>query len=127
MMQGDLAGALERISRKPRHRASPCCQRPGKRGIAARSRDWAEQDRASAAGAKRSCQSARHIPPASRPRGAAAAAKDPANTKWQRDLAIALTFVGNVLTDQSDFAGAQAAYQESVDVARALAATDPGK
>jgi tetratricopeptide (TPR) repeat protein len=53
-------------------------------------------------------------------------AKDPANTQWQRDLAINLNAAGDVKWEQGDLAGALAAYRESLVLLRALDAKEPG-
>ena len=53
-------------------------------------------------------------------------AKDPANTQWQRDLAINLNAAGDVKWELGDLAGALAAYRESLVLLRALDAKEPG-
>jgi tetratricopeptide (TPR) repeat protein len=55
----------------------------------------------------------------------ARAARDPANTGWQRDLSVSHNKVGDVLVAQGDGAGALAAYRRSLTIAEALAARDP--
>jgi tetratricopeptide (TPR) repeat protein len=56
---------------------------------------------------------------------AALAARDPANTQWQRDLSVSHERIGDVLVAQGDGAGALAAYRNSLTIAEALAARDP--
>ena len=54
----------------------------------------------------------------------ALAARDPANTEWQRDLSVSHNKIGNVLVAQGDGPGALAAYRKSQDICEALAARD---
>jgi tetratricopeptide (TPR) repeat protein len=54
------------------------------------------------------------------------AAKDPGNTVWQHDLAVSLTYEGDILAAQGDRKGAGAAYREGLNIARRLAANDRG-
>jgi tetratricopeptide (TPR) repeat protein len=55
----------------------------------------------------------------------ALAARDPANTEWQRDLSVSHEKIGDVLVAQGDGPGALAAYRKSHDIFEALAARDP--
>jgi predicted negative regulator of RcsB-dependent stress response len=55
----------------------------------------------------------------------ALAARDPANTEWQRDLSVSHNKIGNVLVAQGDGPGALAAYRKGLAIAEALAARDP--
>ena len=55
----------------------------------------------------------------------ALAARDPANTQWQRDLSVSHDRIGDVLVAQGDGPGALAAYRKSLAIAEALAARDP--
>jgi hypothetical protein len=54
------------------------------------------------------------------------AAADPGNALWQRDLGVSLDRVGDVRLAAGDRAGALAAYEEDLAIARKLAAADPG-
>jgi hypothetical protein len=56
---------------------------------------------------------------------AARAARDPANTEWQRDLSVSHNKIGDVLVAQGDGAGALAAYRKSLAIGEALAQRDP--
>jgi tetratricopeptide (TPR) repeat protein len=51
---------------------------------------------------------------------------DPANTEWQRDLAINHNKIGDVLVVQGDRPGALAAYRKSLDIGEALTEREPG-
>ena len=53
------------------------------------------------------------------------AARDPANSQWQRDLSVSYTKVGDVLVAQGDVPGALRAHYKSLSIAEALAAQDP--
>jgi hypothetical protein len=53
------------------------------------------------------------------------AARDPANTDWQRDLSVSHNKIGDVLVAQGDGAGALAAYRTGLAIAEVLAARDP--
>ncbi len=53
------------------------------------------------------------------------AARDPANTQWQRDLSVSHERIGDVLVAQGDGAGALAAYRRGLAIAETLAARDP--
>ena len=53
------------------------------------------------------------------------AARDPANTGWQRDLSISHDRIGNMLVAQDDGPGALAAYRKALGIREALAARDP--
>ena len=53
------------------------------------------------------------------------AARDPANTGWQRDLSISYETVGNVQVKQGDLAGAMASYRKALAIAETLAVRDP--
>ena len=66
------------------------------------------------------------IPPLglTRPIAEALAARDTANTQWQRDLSVSHNKIGNVLVAQGDGPGALAAYRKSLAIAEALAARD---
>ena len=55
----------------------------------------------------------------------ALAARDPANTEWQRDLSVSHDRIGDVLVAQGDGPGALAAYRKGLGIAEALAARDP--
>ena len=55
----------------------------------------------------------------------ALAARDPANTEWQRDLSVSHDRIGDVLVAQGDGPGALAAYRKGLAIAEALAARDP--
>ena len=55
----------------------------------------------------------------------ALAARDPANTQWQRDLSVSHEKIGNVLVAQGDGPGALAAYRKDLAIAEGLAARDP--
>ena len=55
----------------------------------------------------------------------ARAARDPANTQWQRDLSVSHNKIGDVLVAQGDGPGALAAYRKGLTIAEALAARDP--
>ncbi|MGH9436561.1 MAG: TIR domain-containing protein [Terriglobia bacterium] len=55
----------------------------------------------------------------------ALAARDPANTQWQRDLSVSHDRIGDVLVAQGDGAGALKAYRASLSIREALAARDP--
>ncbi len=55
----------------------------------------------------------------------ALAARDPANTEWQRDLSVSHDRIGDVLRAQGDGPGALAAYRKGLAIAEALAARDP--
>ena len=54
----------------------------------------------------------------------ALAARDAANTGWQRDLSVSHDKIGDVLVAQGDLAGALAAYRKGLAIAQALAARD---
>jgi hypothetical protein len=56
--------------------------------------------------------------------GEALAARDTANTEWQRDLSVSHDRIGNVLATQGDVRGALAAYRKSLVIGEALAAHD---
>ena len=53
------------------------------------------------------------------------AARDPANTEWQRDLSISHNRIGDVHQAQGDLEAALSAYQQSLQIAEKLAARDP--
>ncbi|MGB7989338.1 MAG: hypothetical protein WCF44_08070, partial [Candidatus Methylophosphatis roskildensis] len=53
------------------------------------------------------------------------AARDPANTEWQRDLSVSHDRIGDVLVAQGDGPGALAAYRKGLAIAEALAVRDP--
>ncbi len=53
------------------------------------------------------------------------AAKDPANTEWQRDLSVSHNKIGDVLRSQGDGPGALEAYRAGLGIAQSLAAKDP--
>ena len=53
------------------------------------------------------------------------AARDPANTEWQRDLSISHSRIGEVLLAQGDGAGALAAFRKGLAIDETLAARDP--
>jgi tetratricopeptide (TPR) repeat protein len=53
------------------------------------------------------------------------AARDPANTDWQRDLSVSYEKIGNVQLEQGDLAGALASYRKTLGIAETLAARDP--
>ena len=53
------------------------------------------------------------------------AARDPANTGWQRDLSVSFLKIGDVLVAQGDGAGALGAYRKGLGIAEELAARDP--
>jgi tetratricopeptide (TPR) repeat protein len=55
----------------------------------------------------------------------ARATADPANSDWQRDLAVSHIKVGDVARAAGDLAATRAAYQTGLDIAERLAATDP--
>ena len=55
----------------------------------------------------------------------ALAARDPANTEWQRDLSVSHDRIGNVLVAQGDGPGALATYRKGFIIGEALAARDP--
>ena len=48
------------------------------------------------------------------------------NTQLERDISVSLDKIGDVKRSQNDNAGALAAYDESLAIARHLAAADPG-
>ena len=48
----------------------------------------------------------------------ALAARDAANTEWQRDLSVSHERIGNVLVAQGDGPGALAAYRKSLAIAK---------
>lgn len=54
------------------------------------------------------------------------AARDPANTQWQRDLSVSHNNIGDVLTAQGDLPAALAAYRKELEITERLAARDPG-
>jgi tetratricopeptide (TPR) repeat protein len=54
-----------------------------------------------------------------------AAASDPANAGWRRDLSVSHLKVGEVRRDQGDLAGALAAYEAGLAIREELAASDP--
>ena len=56
----------------------------------------------------------------------ALAARDPANTGWQRDLSVSHRKIGDVLVAQGDGPGALAAYRKGLEIVEALAARDLG-
>ena len=53
------------------------------------------------------------------------AARDPANTGWQRDLSVSFLKIGDVLVAQGDGAGALGAYRKGLGIAEELAARYP--
>ena len=53
------------------------------------------------------------------------AARDPANTDWQRDLSISYERIGDVQLQQGDLAGALASYRKALVIGEILAARDP--
>ncbi|MDP1611188.1 MAG: DUF4062 domain-containing protein [Sulfuritalea sp.] len=53
------------------------------------------------------------------------AARDPANTEWQRDLSVSHDRIGDVLVAQGDGGGALAAYRKALAIRETLAARDP--
>ncbi len=55
----------------------------------------------------------------------ALAARDPANTGWQRDLSVSHDRIGDVLVAQGDGPQALAAYRRGLAIREALAARDP--
>ena len=57
--------------------------------------------------------------------GTALAARDPANTEWQRDRSVSHNKIGDVLLAQGDGPGALADYRKGLAIAEALAARDP--
>jgi len=54
-----------------------------------------------------------------------AAARDPANALWQRDLSVSLNRIGEVRVTAGDRAGALEACEQSRAIAETLAARDP--
>ena len=50
---------------------------------------------------------------------------DPANTGWQRELAVAYSSVGDVAQDRGDLAAAEQAFTQSLAISERLAALDP--
>ena len=63
--------------------------------------------------------------PAARSPAEALAARDPANTQWQRDLSVSHNKIGDVLAAQGDGPGALAPYRKALAIRDALAARDP--
>jgi hypothetical protein len=55
----------------------------------------------------------------------ALAARDPANTQWQRDVSVSHDRIGDVLVAQGDGPGALLACRNSLRIREALAAHDP--
>ena len=55
-----------------------------------------------------------------------AAARDPSNANWQRDLSSSHTRIGDVLLLERDCDGAMAAFRASLAIDQALTARDPG-
>jgi hypothetical protein len=55
----------------------------------------------------------------------ALAAKDPSNTRWQRDPSVSNDNVGDVLVKQDKLDDALASYKVSLAIAHALAVKDP--
>ena len=53
------------------------------------------------------------------------AARDPANTEWQRDLSISHEKIGHILAAHGDSPAALEAYRKSLEIAEMLAARDP--
>ena len=53
------------------------------------------------------------------------AARDPANTEWQRDLSVSHDRIGNVLVAQGDRVAALAAFRKGLAIRETLAARDP--
>jgi tetratricopeptide (TPR) repeat protein len=53
------------------------------------------------------------------------AARDPANTEWQRDLSISYNNIGDVQRAQGDQQAALSSYQQSLQLREKLAARDP--
>jgi tetratricopeptide (TPR) repeat protein len=53
------------------------------------------------------------------------AARDPANTEWQRDLSVSYERIGDVQRTQGELATALSAYQQGLQIAERLAARDP--
>ncbi|MGB7991892.1 MAG: tetratricopeptide repeat protein, partial [Candidatus Methylophosphatis roskildensis] len=53
------------------------------------------------------------------------AARDPANTEWQRDLSVSHERIGDVRVAQGDGPGALTAYRKGLAIREALAARDP--
>ena len=59
--------------------------------------------------------------------GAIVAKADRTNDDWQRTIAVSLGKIDDLKRDAGDAAGALAADEESLAIARHLAASDPGK
>ena len=55
------------------------------------------------------------------------AALDPANTGWQRELAVAYSRVGDVAQARGDLAAAEQAFAQYLAISERLAALDPGQ
>ncbi len=53
------------------------------------------------------------------------AARDPANTEWQRDRSVSHDQIGDVLVAQGDGPGALASYRKGLAIGEGLAARDP--
>jgi tetratricopeptide (TPR) repeat protein len=53
------------------------------------------------------------------------AARDPANTQWQRDLVLSYGRIGDVQRARSDLQAALTSYQQGLQIAEKLAARDP--
>lgn len=55
----------------------------------------------------------------------ALAARDPANTEWQRDLWVSYNKIGDISEARGDREAALKAYQDGLDIRKALATRDP--
>ena len=122
--QGDGAGALAAYRKGLDIREALAARDPGQYRVAARPLGEPQQDRRRAGGPGRRGRGAGRLPQKPQHREALAA-RDPANTEWQRDLSVSHNKIGDVLVAQGDRAGALAAYRKSLHIREALAARDP--
>ena len=53
------------------------------------------------------------------------AARDPANTNWQRDLSVSYNKIGDVQSAQGDLPSALSSYKKGLEIREKLAARDP--
>jgi tetratricopeptide (TPR) repeat protein len=53
------------------------------------------------------------------------AARDPANTEWQRDLSVSYDRIGDVQRAQGDLPSALSSYKQGLEIREKLAARDP--
>ena len=122
---GRPARGARGLSPEPRHRRGAGRARSGQHRLAARPLGQPQQDRRRAGRAGRPAGGAGRAIARGLAIREALAARDPANTGWQRDLSVSHERIGDVLVAQGDGPGALAAYRRGSPSREALAARDP--